>query len=74
MNESRRFFYTFIKIFIILLALLVILPYIVDRVIDLFSGGVMPGNNSIIVFKDLVEEQAVIGRFLSILKKVIIFM
>ncbi|HYF82862.1 MAG TPA: hypothetical protein VEB00_07520 [Clostridia bacterium] len=73
-NDNRRFFLTFIKIFIVLLTILVILPYIVDLVMDLFSGGMAPGNNSIIVYKELVENQAVIGRFFSILKKIIIFM
>lgn len=73
-NNNRRFFHTYIKIFIVLLTILVILPYIVDQVMNLFSGGMAPGNNSIIVHKELVEDQAVIGRFFSMLKKIIIFM
>ncbi|MHB1391772.1 MAG: hypothetical protein ACYCYE_01605 [Clostridia bacterium] len=73
-NNSRRFIFTFIKVFIVLLVILVILPFIVDQVIDLFSGGMAPNNNSIIVFKDLVSEKAVISRFFLTLKKIIIFM
>ncbi len=73
-NYNKGLFHTFIRVFIILMVMLVILPFIVDQVINLFSGGMAPGNNSIIVFKDLVREKAVISRFLFALKKIIIFM
>ena len=73
-NDCRRFFHTFIKIFIVLLVILIILPFVVDQVMDLFSGGMAPRNNSIIVFKDLVRERVVISRFLLVLKKIIIYM
>ena len=73
-NDGRRLFNTFIKIFIVLLVIVIILPFVVDHIMDLFSGGMAPRSNSIIVFKDLLGEQAAINKFLLILKKIIIFM
>jgi hypothetical protein len=73
-NEGRGFLHTFIKVFIVMFTILVLLPYIVDQIMNLFSGGMAPGNNSIIVFKDFVDEQAVISKLLLILKKIIMFM
>jgi hypothetical protein len=72
--NSRRFAIVFIKSFIVLFIILVVLPFIVEQVLLLFDESMVPRNNSIIVFKDLVKEQKVIARFIDILKKIIIFM
>lgn len=71
---SRGILNTFIKVFIVLFIILVLLPFIVDQVVDLFSRGMVPDSNSIIVFKELFKEQTVISRFFIVLKKIIIFM
>lgn len=73
-SSGSRFFMTFVKVFIILFAILVILPFTVDHIMHFFSWGMTPGNNSIIVFKDMVGEQEIIRRFISILKRMLLFM
>jgi len=70
-NIDIRFYHAFIKIFIILFVILVILPLAIDYAMHLFSNGIIPRDNSIIVFKDLVREKELVNRFLEILKKII---
>lgn len=73
-SGSRRFLCIFFNAFIVLFVILVLLPFLVDSIIHLFNEGVTPGGNSVIVFKDLVGEQAIISRFIDALRKIIIFM
>lgn len=72
-NKTKRLFQSFIRAFAILFIILVVLPMLLDQFIDFVSGGLVPGNDSIKVFKDLVGPQS-ISRFLASLKKIIIFM
>lgn len=69
-----RFLYRFIVIFILLFVILILLPVLVDQAVYLFSEGIVPRSNSIIVFKDLYGKYEIIGRFMEIIKKLINFM
>lgn len=69
-NSNGRFYHTFAKIFIILFVMLIIIPLIVDQAMHLINNGIIPRENSIIVFKDSVREKEVINRFIEILKKI----
>jgi len=73
-NDNIRFYHIFVKIFIILFVLLVIMPLIIDQAMHLFSNGIIPRDNSIIVFKDIMRGGEVINRFLEALKKIRNFM
>lgn len=73
-NIRSSFLKRFIIIFIILFALLVLLPFIVEQAVYLFSEGIVPGSNSIIVFKDYVADHEIFNIFFNILKKIINFM
>lgn len=73
-NKTGSFWNRFIVAFILLFFILILLPVIADRVFFFLSEGTVPRYNSIIVFKDIAEEYAAIGRFVEILKKIINFM
>lgn len=71
---GKRLLLLFIKVFTVLFIILVLMPWMLDHVIRSINGGIQPVNDSIKVFKDNVAGSAAISRFLSMLKKVIIFM
>ena len=73
-NNKGRFLYRFFITFFLLLVILVLLPFLVDQAVYHFSEGIVPGRDSIIVFKDLVSEYEAIGRFMKIVKNIINFM
>lgn len=73
-KNCSRLFITFIRIFAVLLIITMVLPWAIEQIISSIGGGQSPGADSIKVFKDFVSERAAAGRFLSVLKKLIIFM
>ena len=73
-NGKGSFIERFISVFILLFVLAVVLPILVDQAVYLFSDGMIPRNNSIIVFKDFYKDSAAISKFVGILKKLIKFM
>lgn len=74
-NNSRgSFVERFIAVFILIFVLAIVLPILVDQAAYLFGDGIIPRNNSIIVFKGFYVDNAAINRFVEILKKLIKFM
>ena len=73
-NIQKGLVKRFFIIFILLLVILIILPFIVEQAVMLFSEGLQPGKNSIIVFKPLTLEYGSIYRFIENIKKLINFM
>ena len=67
-------FHTFIKAFIVLFLILIVAPFIVDHIFHSFSEGIAPGNNSVIVFKELIAEKEAINRFIESIIKLMLFM
>ena len=73
-NIGSRHIIMFLKVFFILFLILVLLPIIVDQLMHFIGGGIVPGHDSIRVFRDLPAENEAIGRFVNILRILIIFM
>ena len=73
-NKTGGFWNRFIVAFILLFFILIVLPMILEWTFYLFSEGTAPRYNSIIVFENIVEEYAAVGKFVEILKKIINFM
>jgi hypothetical protein len=73
-RSGRHLFHTFVKVFIILFLILIVMPFIVDQIFNSLSDGTTPGNNSIIVFKEFIVKQEVIGRFIEEIIKIVLFM
>lgn len=73
-NIQKSFIMRFLIIFVLLTAIVIILPSIAERVAMFFSEGIRPDRNSIIVFKPLRIEYEYLNNFIESLKKIIIFM
>lgn len=73
-GKSSKLFNIFMRIFIILVVILLIMPFIVDQAMHLFNDNMRPGDNSVIVFKDLLKRYEIVYRIIEILKKIINFM
>lgn len=73
-SSSIRLFRTFVKIFIFLLVILLIMPYIVDQAMRFFTDRITPESNSIIVFKDQFKDGKIISRFIETLRIITNFM
>ncbi|HYE83839.1 MAG TPA: hypothetical protein VEG39_16955 [Clostridia bacterium] len=69
---SRRFLNIYIVAFMLLFVIMIVMPELVDRIMHLFSEMIIPKNNSIIVFKEFVERQEAVMKFLKIIKKAFI--
>jgi len=74
LNNRGRIFRTFVKVFVILFVILIIMPLIIEQAMHSLNNGIIPRDNSTIVFKDMVREKEVISRFLEALKKIRNFM
>jgi len=73
-SSNIRLFHIFVKIFILLLVILLIMPFIVDQAMHFFNESIIPKNNSVIVFKDQVEEYRLVSRFSKALKEITNYM
>ncbi|MGE5679008.1 MAG: hypothetical protein ACM3ZR_13215 [Pseudomonadota bacterium] len=71
---QKCFIKRFFSIFILMLLILIILPFLVERAVMLFSEGIQPGRNSIIVFKPIMVEYGSVHEFIENIIKIINFM
>lgn len=72
--NNVRLFYIFIRIFIVLVVILLIMPSIIEQAMLFFNQSIAPKDNSVNVFKYPVEKYVKVSRFIEILKKIINFM
>lgn len=73
-NKSDRFLHRFVISFFLLFFIAILLPFLLDQAMHLFTEGIVPEGNSIIVFKDSNLEYEAIYKFLKTVKKIINFM
>lgn len=71
-REIISLFWTFIRIFLLLLITAVIMPIILDQAVNLINKGISPGKDSIIVFRGVyISEHKVFIRFIKAIKTII---
>lgn len=73
-NIQKGFLKRFFIIFTLMLAILIILPFLVERAVMLFCEGIQPGRNSIIVFMPFKVEYVSMNEFIENIIKIINFM
>lgn len=73
-NIRKGFIERFFIIFILMLLILVIMPFLLERVVMLFCEGIQPGRNSIIVFMPFTVKYDSIHEIIDNIIKIINFM
>ncbi len=73
-EKTVGFFHIFIIAIVILFMIIVIVPYGIDKAVHFFIMEIMPGSNSIIVFRNLPDSREILTRYFEILKMLTNFM